>query len=118
MSEKTILIIDDEEDLRDTLKLTLEFEGYRCHTAANGKEGLEALERIPSPCVILLDLMMPVLNGWQFMEELRAHPSTDQIPVVIITAFTKLTGAIRANDIIRKPVETDLLLDVVKKYCA
>ena len=118
MSEKTILIIDDEEDLRDTLKLSLELEGYRCYTAANGREGLEALERIPPPHVILLDLMMPVLNGWQFMDELRGHPSFGQIPVVVVTAFIKLTGAIRASDIIRKPIEMDTLLGVLKKHCS
>ena len=117
MSEKTILIIDDEEDLRETLKLSVELEGYQCYTAADGKEGLEALARIPTPCVIFLDLMMPVMNGWQFLSELRGHPSLGQIPVAVLTAFIKLTGAIPAGDIIRKPVEIDALLGIVKKYC-
>ncbi|MEO5730641.1 MAG: response regulator [Byssovorax sp.] len=118
MSENTILIIDDEDDLRDTLKLSLELEGYRCYTAANGKEGLEALERIPPPRVILLDLMMPILNGWQFLDELQGHPSLGQIPVVVVTAFTKLSSPVRAGDIIRKPVEMDTLLAIVKKHCS
>jgi two-component system chemotaxis response regulator CheY len=117
MSEKTILIIDDEDDLRDTLKLSLELEGYRCYAAANGKEGLEALERIPPPSVILLDLMMPVLNGWQFLDALRAHPSFCRTPVVVVTAFIKQIGVIQAGDIIRKPVEMETLLEVVKKHC-
>lgn len=118
MSEKTILIIDDEEDLRDALKLSLELEGYRCYTAANGREGLEALGRISPPSVILLDLMMPVMNGWQFLDELRAHPSLDRIPVVVVTAFTRLTVAIRASDVIHKPVDMDLLLDIMKRHCS
>lgn len=118
MSKKTILIIDDEEDLRDALRLSLELEGYRCFTAANGKEGLEALEQIAPPGVILLDLMMPVLNGWEFLEELRKHPSLGQTPVVVVTAFTRLTGAVRSCDVIRKPVEIDMLFDVVKKHCS
>jgi CheY-like chemotaxis protein len=117
MSEKTILIIDDEADLRDVLKLSMELEGYRCYTAADGEEGLEALEQIPRPGVILLDLMMPGLNGWQFLDRLRSHPPLGEIPVVVMSAFSRMLGAMGGVEVVRKPIETDALLGIVKKYC-
>src|SRR5579862_4602951 len=64
-----ILIVDDDPDIRDSLKEVLEDEGYEVNGVANGREALDYLRKSPRPCVILLDLMMPVMDGWQFRRE-------------------------------------------------
>lgn len=71
MNCRSILIIEDEKAIRETFRLALEMEGYQVNEASNGKEGLEALSTMPRPCVILLDLMMPVMNGWAFIRALE-----------------------------------------------
>jgi CheY-like chemotaxis protein len=112
-----ILLIDDEESIRRILSLSLEFEGYQVFTASNGQEGLETLYRIPRPSLILLDLMMPVLDGWGFMEALTKNPEYAQIPVAIITAFGdrgKVKGTVAT---LQKPVELDELFQLARRYC-
>ena len=74
-----ILIVDDDPDIRDSLKEVLEDEGYEVNGVANGREALDYLRKSPRPCVILLDLMMPVMDGWQFRKEqkqIRRSPTS------------------------------------------
>lgn len=115
---KRILIIEDDYDIRETFKQLLELEGYEVMTAANGKEGLETLKRMQRPCVILLDLMMPVMNGWEFLNAQKNDPALADIPVVVVTAAGKdKEKSVDAAGYIKKPVELQALLDTVKQYC-
>ena len=83
--QPTILMIDDEVNARKVVKLLLEREGYRVLTAANGEEGL-ILAKVERPAVILLDIMMPKLNGYETLKRLRDDQDTTGIPVIMVTA--------------------------------
>lgn len=104
--EKTILIVEDDSNIRELLSLYLEQEGYRIETAQDGAEGLRAYKRV-HPDMVLLDLMMPVMDGTQMIRELRTFSKT---PVIILTAkgevFDKVTLLeLGADDYITKPFE-------------
>lgn len=115
---KCVLIVEDDQTIRETLQLTLEIEGYTVYGASNGQDALEKLPLIPRPRLILLDLMMPVMNGWQFMDELRKTTDFSAIPVVVVTAFNEKTRSIQAQAVMKKPVELNALLNVVNRYCS
>jgi two-component system, chemotaxis family, chemotaxis protein CheY len=108
-----LLVIDDDDDVREVLRLVLEDEGFRVVTAANGRLALEALDAGLHPRLIILDLMMPVMSGWEFWD--RHHTSARRdIPIVILTATGLRTGALGNATILPKPVEREVLLDVVR----
>jgi len=118
MECKQILIVEDDDGIREALRLTLELEGYEVLTAANGQLGLDALKEIKTPCLILLDLMMPVMDGWTFAEALGKDMALAAIPVIVVTAVAdSAKGVTRAREVIKKPVDVDLLLKLVKQYC-
>ena len=112
-----ILLIEDDVDIRTILKDALELEGYRVCTASNGKEGIEMLPAIPVPGLILLDLMMPVMNGWEFAEALETYHAYAEIPIVILSAFSDPEKQIRAIGSIKKPLDWDVLFALVRKHC-
>lgn len=114
-----ILIVEDDKDIRDILKTSLELEGYNVKIAENGKEGLEILPSMNTPCMILLDLMMPVMDGWAFAEAMSKDMKLAAIPIVVVTAFSKeRTGDLKKiKSIIKKPIDLDLLLNQVRIYC-
>ena len=87
------------------------------YTASNGKEGLEILPEIPAPCLILLDLMMPVMNGWEFADALETHRPYADIPIVTLSAFSDPKKRIRAIGSIKKPVDLDVLFALIRKHC-
>jgi CheY-like chemotaxis protein len=116
-SKQIVLIVEDDDSIRETLRIVLETHGYSVSTAANGKEGIDLLLKTPLPCLILLDLMMPVMDGWSFVEALEQETALAAIPVVVVTAFSEAKRSIKAKEIIKKPVDIDLLLSVVKRYC-
>jgi len=114
---RDVLIVDDDPDIRDAVGECLRYEGYDVHSAADGRDALERLEYGLRPAVILLDLMMPVLNGFDVLEALKSRPEWKSIPVVIVSAnrgysADDLTGAV---SILRKPVSVDLLLAAVEQ---
>ena len=116
-----ILLIEDEPDLRETLKELLELMGFEVQTAANGREGLVNLETKGHPCLIMLDLMMPVMNGWQFLETLKKDPLHRRaaIPVVVVSAAVDVVE-IQAQYGCRslsKPVDIDKLLNMAHEHC-
>ena len=82
-----VLVIDDEEDIRELCRVNLELEGFQVFDAANGRAGLEAVSR-HRPDVIFLDLMMPEMDGWDVLRRLKENDATAQIPVVVLTART------------------------------
>ena len=117
---KTVLIVEDDLDIREALSQVLEFEGYPVATAVNGEEALKYLANSEPPGLILLDLMMPVMDGWQFRLEQKKHPEWSQIPVVIVSADGQVgqkAASIGASGYLKKPVELDTLLDTVAQYC-
>lgn len=112
-----ILLIEDESDIRTILKDALEWEGYRVYTASNGKEGMEILRGMPAPSLILLDLMMPVMNGWEFANALQTDRASRNVPIVALSAFSDPEKEIRVEGFIKKPVDLDLLLALVREHC-
>jgi DNA-binding response OmpR family regulator len=118
-SSGTALIIDDNEGNRELCRICLEAKDFLVHTAINGKQGLEALRQI-RPDVVLLDLMMPVMNGFQVLEHLKADPMIQDTPVLVQSASTDTTTVVKAlemgaNDFLKKPFEVDELVIRVKK---
>ena len=113
----SILVVEDDEGIREMIKLALEMEGYTVFTAVNGKQGLDLLPTIPKPSLILLDLMMPVMNGWEFVDAISKDMTLATIPVVVVTAFPNGTNAIRAKSVMKKPVDLHTLLEVVRQWC-
>jgi CheY-like chemotaxis protein len=119
-SRGEILIVEDDTDLRQALTQILADEGYRVDGAEHGLSALEQLRDGRRPCLILLDLTMPVMNGWQFRDEQRQDPSLAAIPVVVISAGANLSeqiGPLGIQDYIRKPIQLGQLLATVQRYC-
>lgn len=115
---KNILIIEDDADIRELLKLTLEIKGYTVQTANNGQEGLDILSRIDPPCLILLDLMMPVMDGWKFVEIFEKDTSLNSIPYALLTAYVENTNEIKnARAVIKKPIDLEILNSTLKNFC-
>ena len=117
---RDVLIVDDDPDIRDAVGECLRYEGYDVHSAADGRDALARLEYGLRPDVILLDLMMPVLNGFDVLEALKSRPEWKSIPVVIVSAnrgyeAEDLSGAV---SILRKPVNVDRLLAAVEQAVA
>lgn len=113
----TVLLVEDDGDVRDAVADTLEEAGYRVWPARHGLEALTALrERALRPCLILLDLMMPVMDGWQFREEQARDPALAAIPVVALSAHGGLEKLPAAGHL-RKPVELRALIDTVARFC-
>jgi len=114
--ERLVLVIDDDPDILQTLGLCLSSEGYRVLMAANGKEALDILER-ERPSVILLDLMMPVMDGWQFVAEMD-HRGRRDVPLLILSADRSVQGhaqQLRASGLLGKPFVLDELLGKVQQ---
>lgn len=113
-----ILVDDDDDDLRDALADMLDTLGYRVDTAANGKEALDHLNAMERPCVVLLDLMMPVMTGDECLAQIRADENLSNIPVVVVSAWQDKAARVpTANGFIGKPVDIPVLLDYLARYC-
>lgn len=118
---KRVLVVEDDEDVRDTVCETLEDAGYAVSTAVNGLVALQALEALNVlPGLILLDLMMPVMGGEHVLQALRNDPRLSALPVVLLTAdshaVTQALG-LGANHGLRKPVQFSDLIATVSKFC-
>jgi CheY-like chemotaxis protein len=112
----TVMVVDDEKDPRESVCEWLTARGYTVVPANNGADALRQLhDGAPRPDVILLDLMMPVMNGWQFREQQEADPALASIPVVVITA-NRDTRGISAQDTLYKPVNPEHLIEVVERW--
>jgi len=112
-----VLVVEDDPDIRDAIRQILELEGYKVFTTSNGKEAIDLLRKIESPCLILLDLMMPIMNGWEFLEVQRGNHILADIPVVIATAGTDIKNLPKTAGFMRKPVDLDALLSRVRQFC-
>jgi CheY-like chemotaxis protein len=115
---KCVLIVEDEKDIRSALQIILEEEGYDVFVASSGRAALELMPRIPKPSLILLDLMMPDMNGWEFCEVLSQDDCYASIPVMVVTAYpdkAKLKD-IKCTELLKKPIDLDILLPKVKGH--
>lgn len=109
-----LLIIEDERTTRDSLAELLGKNGREIIGAADGQEALERLAEIPRPCLILLDLAMPRMNGWEFLQRQLADPAIANIPTIVLSGSTLPAGA---KHQLAKPVDVDRLLALVDQYC-
>ncbi len=110
--------MEDDEDLRDMMAQMLAIEGFDAATAANGLEALEYLHATPKPHVILLDLMMPVMDGWEFRRQQRADPELAPVPVIVLSALDPVrSAAVGAVAVLKKPLDFDRLLELVREHC-
>lgn len=114
-SDPYILVVEDDPDVRDLMKLLLEVEGYHVACAENGLDALAQMRRAASPHLILLDLMMPIMDGWQFRREQKQDPVLADIPVVIISAASD-PASVAANAFLQKPVAVHQLLETVRRH--
>ena len=117
LGRPTVLVVDDDDDIRETLAEFLQDEGYAVRKAANGLEALERLRENQSPCLILLDLTMPVMDGLQFRDEQLKDPSLATIPVVVITAGGRMANTESDIPVVMKPIDIDELMGMVRRYC-
>jgi CheY-like chemotaxis protein len=119
---KAILIADDDPDILSIVAMSLEAQGYTVHKATNGREAVD-LAKQHSPNLILMDMMMPVVSGYEAVAELRADARTRDIPIVGLSAKAMATDMERATDVgvdgyITKPFRIAQVLSVVESYLA
>jgi CheY-like chemotaxis protein len=118
-NDHAVLIVEDDADLREMMVLLLKTQGVRVHTVANGREALDYLQRGHCPSLILLDLMMPVMNGWEFLREQQRHPFFAGVPVIVLSAVGSAEAVeFRNVEFFQKPLDFDRLLDRVGHHCA
>jgi CheY-like chemotaxis protein len=113
----TVLIVEDEEDLREMMRDALELKGYSVVTAEEGEDALSKLDGIGQPCLILLDLLMPGMNGWDFFSKLRERPELSAVPVIVHSSAADRAPA-GVTRVLQKPILFDRLISVVSEYCS
>jgi CheY-like chemotaxis protein len=113
-----VLLVEDNDDVREMMALALQLAGHDVLVASNGREALDKLNDRPRPCVILLDLMMPVMNGWEFREALGREPALRDVPVVVVSALNKeMADGAGASGYLPKPIDIDRMLEIVAEHC-
>jgi CheY-like chemotaxis protein len=110
-----VLVIEDDAATRDSIAATLQDAGLSVRAATDGQEGLRLLHE-ERPKVVLLDLMLPVMNGWKTVDSIRADPALTSLPVVTMTAFVNTPRPKGSAGFLRKPITRDALLRELKPY--
>ncbi|HZS38427.1 MAG TPA: response regulator [Polyangia bacterium] len=113
-AHSVVLVVEDEEESRETLRELLELEGYEVQTAVNGSEALAKLSHL-EPCIILLDLFMPVMDGWQLLDRLRSDGRLANIKVVVTTSAAENTPS--DVPVFVKPLDLDHLMRTIDAVC-
>jgi CheY-like chemotaxis protein len=118
MDTHTILVVEDEDESRQVLMQILELEGFKAVGASNGAEALDHLRTSDLPCVIILDLLMPVMDGRQFRTALLQVADLATIPVIVVSAIDSSAvsdlGVVKA---FRKPLDIDALVKIIREHC-
>jgi CheY-like chemotaxis protein len=112
---KVVLVVDDEQGMLEVIRFVLEGEGFDVATARNGVEALERLRAGMQPALVLLDMMMPVMSGWEFLDEVAKVPALKPTPIVVLTAGGS-AGIPGAAEVLRKPYDLDVLLETVERH--
>lgn len=120
MNKKRVLIVDDEQDIVESIKFTLELEDIECLEAYDGEEALSKAKK-ENPDLIILDVMLPKMNGYKIARLLKFDESYNNIPIIMLTARTQqndieLGEETGANEYVTKPFDMDMLVTLVKKY--
>ena len=114
-----VLIVEDDADLREMMAQLLQLEGYKAEAVANGHDALRYLESGDRPEVILLDLMMPVMDGWEFRRRQVQDPAIATVPVVVLSALDQSrTLGLGGTAFLKKPLDFDRLLELVRRFCS
>jgi CheY-like chemotaxis protein len=116
---RRVLVVDDDVEIRESIAEVLAEAGYDVALAANGREALEEMARTPV-CAVLLDLMMPVMDGWELMREIRRSLQHAAVPVVVVSADANVrdkAAQLAADAWLRKPIHIVELLDLLDRYC-
>jgi CheY-like chemotaxis protein len=113
-----VLIVEDDQDVRETLGMVMESEGYEVYGAANGKDALALLKSISPPDIIITDIMMPVMTGWEFLESAAENPALASIPVIILSAAEKKESSKHPKVLafLPKPVPVATLMALIKAH--
>ena len=117
---RRLLLVEDDAGMQEVLCALLESEGYEVTAAMDGEEALRLLRAGATPSLILLDLMLPRMDGFQFRALQRANPAWAHIPVVVYSGMDRLServGVLEASAWFEKPVDPDSLLGAIEKYC-
>lgn len=114
----SILVVEDDDDIRNAIVDLLETEGYSTESAVNGKDALDKLAVIPKPCLVLLDMMMPIMNGREFLDKVMKDSHLAPIPVLIVSAVADKANTKGSVGFLKKPIDIDVVLNVVSQYCA
>jgi CheY-like chemotaxis protein len=112
----TVLIVEDEADLRELMCEALESKGYHVVAAQEGQEALQKLDGIEQLCLVLLDLLMPGMNGWDFFEKMRARPELASVPVIVHSSASNRAPS-GVTRVLQKPIMFERLIAVVGEYC-
>ena len=115
VNHKNILIVEDDQDIRETMKEALELEGYDVLAASGGHEGLRIL-RLGNTCLVLLDMAMPLMTGREFLDIVLKDESISSVPVFIHSAIANKENTYGSVGFIRKPADLDEILLIAKKY--
>lgn len=113
----TVLVVEDDQDLREMMRDALELNGYLVVTAEDGQDALDKLSGIEHLCLVILDLLMPVMNGWDFVERMRQRAELASIPVVVHSSAPTAPPA-GVTRVLQKPINFDQLLSIVGEHCA
>lgn len=117
LNNQPVLVVEDDTSIREVLKTSLEFAGYKVYVAKHGLEAIEMLPHISRPRLILLDLMMPVMNGWEFLDAKEKDDKMAPIPVVVVSAIAQLKPVhTKVAAVIDKPLDLDTLYETVEQY--
>lgn len=112
-----MLIVEDYQDLRELMAEVLMLAGYEVVTAADGREGLALLSTMRRPCLVILDRMMPVMDGYEFLARLRKDSEMASLPVCVVTADRVVDIPPGVVALVRKPMDFGVLLDLIAQHC-
>jgi CheY-like chemotaxis protein len=112
----SVLVVEDNEDIREAIGEILEDEGYDVVLAEDGERALELLGEMARPCLLLVDLIMPKMNGWDLLNALSKNDRLATIPVVVVSAAAKAAN-LEGQVVVKKPVDLAIMLQIVRAHC-
>jgi two-component system, OmpR family, response regulator CpxR len=120
-TKRPVLLVDDDADMREAIRISMEDEGYEMVEASDGQEALDYLRSHPPPPVILLDWNMAPMNGPQFMAEVSKSSELAEVPVIVLTADARAPEKVKRQGYagcLTKPFQLDALFELLRRYCA